>query len=561
MKICFNVTSKCSNNCLHCFRNKNEHDSRVEQNCEILNKLKTAGIDHISWSGGEFFMYEDYLSLLKKTKELDMFCSVTSNATFLTDEVLDKCLPYIDRFVFSLDFPTNELSYQNGRGNNLIDRLNHITNYCRKKKPNIILRINTVAMKSNTKYFDEISNIVSKMPADVWKILQFSGIRIKDKSLIENLALSQSKFDALVEKMVANHKSQKIVADSTDDLENQLMITPSGNLTYTTNHKEVVLLQNIASKSSFTIEKTMKAFSSTNITDLDLNLYKTFYNVAKMGGITTASKKMYVSQPAISKSIKKLEQTIGEKLLDRKPNGVELTEKGARLFKYLENIFNLFEIMGMNMSLGDANLNGKLSIGSPSHIASFFLFKKIKEFHQLNPFVEVSITSRSTAELVQLLDKHEIDFIVDVMPFNCDVSAYSVKKLGEARFCLFVKKDNEEFNNIQDIQELKELPLILPVETSSPRKFLNNMLTSLNCELKNVFSIETSEMIVNAVKQDLGIGYVIYDFIKDDINNNILKEICINSELPKTEINLVYNKNFLSNTAKNFIHTYLTKEI
>ena len=117
--------------------------------------------------------------------------------------------------------------------------------------------------------------------------------------------------------------------------------------------------------------------------NINLNLYKTFYEVAKCGSISLAAKKTFMSQPAISKSIKKLEEELGTPLFYRTLNGSELTEKGQALFFYVEEAFNNF-LMGERVMFEEDNLqNGKLSIGVPSQIGSFFLFQNIAEFQFL----------------------------------------------------------------------------------------------------------------------------------------------------------------------------------
>lgn len=128
--------------------------------------------------------------------------------------------------------------------------------------------------------------------------------------------------------------------------------------------------------------------------DINLNLYKAFYEVAKCGNISEAAKINFTSQSALSKAIKKLEDELETPLFYRNLNGVELTEKGKELFYYVDGAFNNL-ITGERAMLEDSNLlKGKVSIGVPSQIGTFFLFKNILDFHHKHPNIEITLISK-----------------------------------------------------------------------------------------------------------------------------------------------------------------------
>ena len=293
--------------------------------------------------------------------------------------------------------------------------------------------------------------------------------------------------------------------------------------------------------------------------NINLNLYKTFYEVAKSGSISAASKRMYVSQPATSKAIKKLEEELNIKLFYRNLNGMELTEKGKDLLFYIEDAFNSLLIGERNVCEDDSFSKGRLSIGVPSHIGRFFIFDKIEEFHSLYPNIEISIISRSTNEILNLLLNHEIDFAIDSSPIEITHSNMRVVPLEKVRHCFFAIKDSKikGIEKITSITDLKDIPLVLPVTRSYHRKELNKLAIEYDCEFKNTLSIETSEMIITATGRDIGIGYVIRDLIKEEIKNGIYKEIKIKEELPKVEINIVYIDKYLTKVPRKYIEEFM----
>ena len=160
--------------------------------------------------------------------------------------------------------------------------------------------------------------------------------------------------------------------------------------------------------------------------DINLNLYKVFYEVSKYGSFSKTAEFTYTTESAISKSIKKLEEELETKLFYRKSNGIELTEKGRELLYYVEKSYGNL-LTAERLMLESENLErGKLNIGLPSYISSFFFFDKVIDFHNKYPNIEITLMNGSREYLLGLLDKHQIDFIVYSSPINSHGSGYSV---------------------------------------------------------------------------------------------------------------------------------------
>lgn len=296
--------------------------------------------------------------------------------------------------------------------------------------------------------------------------------------------------------------------------------------------------------------------------DINLNLYKTFYEVAKCGSISEAAKKNFTSQPALSKSLKKLEDELDTQLFYRNLNGVELTEKGRELYYYVDNAFNNL-ITGERAILEDGDLlKGKLSIGVPSQIGTFFLFKNILEFHKQYPNIEITLISKGTKDLLSLLENHEIDFMIDTAPVDkssLNLTGEVIHTVNNVFVCSKKFFDTENVS-IDDRKEIGKYPLILPIDGTANRRELDNYFIDNRIEINNVINIHTSEMIISAIKEGLGIGYVIYDLVKEDIDNGDLVLIPMN-DLPKIDIEFVYIKKYLTEAPLRFIKTYIKDDI
>lgn len=288
---------------------------------------------------------------------------------------------------------------------------------------------------------------------------------------------------------------------------------------------------------------------------LNLNLYKIFYDVAQYGSVSTASKNLMISQPAISRSIKKLEEDLNVTLFYRTLNGMVLTEKGKELLNYVEDACNSLRIGERTMMESNNLIKGKLSIGVPSHIASFYIFDKIRKFHDDYPDIEISIISRCTAELIKLLESHEIDIVIDTSPINGNEKELHIEELINVSHCFVKRKDDP--TTAKSIKDLENTQLILPVPRSSHRKRLNELAIEHGVVFKNILSIENSEMIHESVLQGLGVGYILKSIVKKNIDEGILEEIEVEEELPYVTVNLVYIDKYLTNAPKEFIDKYL----
>ena len=289
--------------------------------------------------------------------------------------------------------------------------------------------------------------------------------------------------------------------------------------------------------------------------NINLNLYKTFYDVAKSESISEAAKKTFTSQPAISKSIKKLEETLNVKLFYRNLDGIKLTSEGEKLLFYVEEAFNNLLVGERNITENEKLQSGKLTIGVPSQIGTFFVFDSISKFHKIYPNIEITIISNSTKSLLKKLKLHEIDFIIDSSPINDVQEDVIIRPLKKVDNCFIVsKKYEDKIKNIKSLKDIENYPLILPVPNTSNRSNLDLLFEKNGIKPTNVMNIHTSEMILGAVKKDLGIGYIIEDLIIDD------PEVCkinIKEKLPKIEINLVYVKKYLTIVPTKFIKKFI----
>ena len=262
-----------------------------------------------------------------------------------------------------------------------------------------------------------------------------------------------------------------------------------------------------------------------------------------------ASNKLYISQPAISKSINKLEEDLGVSLFYRANKGVTLTSDGEILLKYVKDSRKLLLACERMLSSNNSLDSGSIVIGAQSHIVRNYLLEKINNFRKIFPNVMFRIVDLSTLELIEGLEKHELDFVVDASPINTPYNNLRIQPIYKLDTCFIKSKENnKKYNKITD---LEDECIVMPISRSSLRKNLFKSLENI-IEIKPQLEYGTEELIIESVKRNMGIGYVVKgETLK--IDKNTIDIIDLNIPLPTVEINLVYIDNYLTPLAREFI--------
>lgn len=288
---------------------------------------------------------------------------------------------------------------------------------------------------------------------------------------------------------------------------------------------------------------------------MDLNLYRIFLEVAKTGSISKAASSLFVSQPSISYSIKMLEEELKCKLFNRTAKGTELTIDGEKLLFYVEGAFNMINAGCKTVKDSENMISGEIRVGVPTHIGIFLLSKYIQKFIEKYSGIKFTIVNRATSEMVDMLEKRNLDFIVDSYPIDSNRKDIVLYKLIEVSNC-FV--GNEKYKNIVNegiinIEDIQKYPLLLPPKITSTRKALESKLKDRIDNLEAIIDVPTTEVMLELVKKGLGIGYFTKESVQKYIDSGRLYEIPVDVELPKTDICIAYVDNFLANAPKKFI--------
>lgn len=288
--------------------------------------------------------------------------------------------------------------------------------------------------------------------------------------------------------------------------------------------------------------------------NVNLNSLKVFLVVATSNSFLEASNKLYISQPAISKTINKLEEELGLTLFYRANKGISLTTSGEILLKYVRDTQKVLLTCERMLLSNNDKTKGTIAIGVQSHIVRNFLIDKIANFSKNYPDVHFKIIDLSTLSMIDALEKHELDIVIGASPINSPYNNLKIIPIANLNTCFIKSKNNN--TEIEKLSDLSNQKLILPVSNSSLRQNLDNKCKEKGIELKPIIECVTEEVIISAVKKDIAFGYVIEgEFV--ETNKDTIETIKLNEELPSVEVNLIYLENNITEVAKNFISAQL----
>ncbi len=292
--------------------------------------------------------------------------------------------------------------------------------------------------------------------------------------------------------------------------------------------------------------------------NVDLNLYKTFYIVSKYKNFTKASQELYVSQPAVTQSIKKLEEQLNVKLFERTQKGIELTKAGEVAYYYAEKIFDLASANSNLVERVQEAAFKEINIGVPTHIGTFFIIDYLKKFNIKHPNVRVNIINKKSDEMQKMLVRRELDIIIDTDIEDYNKDLIKCKKLLDLHSCFVCNENFKEVaqKGLISVQELSKYPLILPGKTTFNRKIIDKNFEQKNIILNPIIEANSSSISKGIIYEGIGIGWMIKEFVEKDIENGSLYEVKVDVDTVLTSVNIAYNREFNHDIVKDFIKMF-----
>ncbi|MDF2886633.1 MAG: transcriptional regulator, LysR family [Lacrimispora sp.] len=287
--------------------------------------------------------------------------------------------------------------------------------------------------------------------------------------------------------------------------------------------------------------------------DQNLSQYKIFYEVAKAGNISRAAKELFISQPAISKSISKLEDNLGVALFTRNSRGVQLTEEGKLLFHHTKAAFEALNRGELELKRVKEFNIGHLRIGVSNTLCKYILLPYLKGFIEKYPHIKITIESQSTTHTVAMLEQQQIDFGLIAEPSNRRPLLFNpIMEIQDIFVSTSSYLENLYLREGKNADLFQTGNILLLDKNNMTRKYIDEYLNENQIIPNQLLEITTMDLLIEFAKIGLGIGCVIKEFVQEELDKKELIEVPMISGIKKRTVGFAYNPGSVSTAMEIF---------
>ncbi len=286
----------------------------------------------------------------------------------------------------------------------------------------------------------------------------------------------------------------------------------------------------------------------------NLSQYRIFYEVAKTGNISRAAKELFISQPAISKAIGKLEDSLDTALFTRNSRGVQLTAEGQILFDHTKRAFE-------ELASGETELKrarefhmGHIRIGVSNTLCRYIMVSYLKNYIEQYPHVKITIESQSTTHTMNMLEQQKIDLglVVEPRPQK-NLVFMPVMEIEDIFVASPSYLDNLRLREGEDADLFQSGNIMLLDRDNMTRRYIDDYMALNHIEPNNLLEVTTMDLLIEFARIGLGIGSVIREFVKEDLDSGRLVQIRLDTPIHKRTVGFVYYSNRLSGALTTFL--------
>ncbi|MDD5936723.1 MAG: LysR family transcriptional regulator [Clostridiales bacterium] len=293
--------------------------------------------------------------------------------------------------------------------------------------------------------------------------------------------------------------------------------------------------------------------------DFSLSAYRIFNAVAKTENISMAAKELFISQPAISKAIAKLEQNMSVSLFTRNSRGVRLTEEGKQLYNYTKVAFNTLKEGEDAMKRIHRLGIGHIRIGVSTTLCKYMLLPYLKSFVEENPHIRFTIQCQSTFQTLALIEDGKLDIGLVGKPDS--MKDLEFHKFDEVQDIFISSPSYIENLNIREGGKLTNLEmfergnLMLLDEKNITRLYIENYFINHGIRTEQILEVSSMDLLIEFAKTGLGIACVIKDFVKNELADGSLVEVELSNKIAKREVGFAYKKDHAtSDSLQKFVN-------
>lgn len=268
--------------------------------------------------------------------------------------------------------------------------------------------------------------------------------------------------------------------------------------------------------------------------DISTELYKVFYMVARYKSFSKAASKLFVSQSAVSQSVKSLEETLGFPLLIRTTKKVSLTIDGEILYTHLEQAFGLIDSAEEKLKTRQDHGHGQIIFAATDTLCKYYLLPRIKKLSENFPGIKIKIINGTSIYCLNLLEKAKVDFALINIPHHLDANNFSIEKSYPFKD-VFICRNSTPIPQSVNLKTISEYPLLALDNKSVTRVYLDQLFLDNGINITPEVELQNVDLLIEMAAIGLGIAFVPDLCVKD----RSLKILDIKEKIPVREYGII----------------------
>lgn len=274
--------------------------------------------------------------------------------------------------------------------------------------------------------------------------------------------------------------------------------------------------------------------------NISYDLYKVFYYTAKELSFSSAAHKLYISQSAVSQSIRLLEEKLGCRLFIRSTKQVRLSQEGELLYQHVEKAFNYLDSGVRSVQEIQGLKQGEIRLGSSDTICQHYLLPYLQKFKKEYPQIKIKITNRTSPICEDLLRKGLVDLII--INLKDEYEDLEVKKLKTIHDVFIA---GPSFSHLQNqrlgFEDLLHYPLLLLEKNTTTRNYLDALLLSRGIKVQPEIETGSVDLQIMLAKIGLGLAFVSQEYIQEPLEKKEIFIVPLKEEIPARSLGLAVN--------------------
>ena len=288
-----------------------------------------------------------------------------------------------------------------------------------------------------------------------------------------------------------------------------------------------------------------------------LELYRVFLEVAKQGNISAAAQNLFISQSAVSQSVKQLEEQLQVRLFSRSTRGVSLTSEGKLLLEYVSHALGLLQSGEEKIAASRQLLTGELIIGASDTVTKTYLLSRLEAFHKDYPDIRIRILNGTTSMVLDYLHAGQVDIaFASEAP---DETVYSVRHCVDTHTIFVAAPDYLEFDKVYTMEEIAALPLILLERKASSRVYVERYFQDHGVQIHPEIELGSHNLLISLARIGLGVACVTEEFSRSGLSRGVIVPLKTDFEIPPRAVTMCTLQGVTPTSAANRFMDFITE--